>query len=55
MAGYAAALAVIFPDRTIEAALLYTSGPILIPLPPALLAAHKPGFGGKEQMLELGG
>ncbi|MEA1071237.1 double-strand break repair helicase AddA [Sphingomonas sp. LY160] len=32
MEAYAAALAVIFPDRTIETALLYTSGPRLIPI-----------------------
>ena len=44
MAAYAAALQVIFPDRRIEAALLYTSAPRLITLPTDLLAAHKPGF-----------
>jgi len=31
MAAYAAALAIIFPERRVEAALLYTSGPTLIP------------------------
>jgi ATP-dependent helicase/nuclease subunit A len=51
MAAYAAALAVIFPTRAIEAALLYTAGPTLIALPPELLAAHKPGFAGVEQSL----
>jgi ATP-dependent helicase/nuclease subunit A len=51
MAAYAAALAVIFPDRAIEAALLYTAGPTLHLLPPALLAAHKPGFSPPEQSL----
>ena len=51
MAAYAAALAVIFPDRTIEAGLLYTSAPRLIILPPALLAAHKPGFGPAQENL----
>jgi ATP-dependent helicase/nuclease subunit A len=55
MAAYAAALARIFPDRPVEAALLYTSGPILLPLPHALLEAHKPGLGGAEQMLGLDG
>jgi len=55
MAAYAAALGVIFPDRRIEAALLYTSGPNLIPLPFAVIEAHKPGLGGAEQMLELDG
>jgi ATP-dependent helicase/nuclease subunit A len=42
MAAYASALAVIFPDHRIEAALLFTGGPRLIDLPPALLALHKP-------------
>lgn len=45
MAAYAAALAVIFPDKRVEAALLFTGGPRLIDLPPALLDAHKPGLG----------
>ncbi len=42
MAAYAAALAVIFPGRAIRAALLFTEGPALIELPPALLALHHP-------------
>jgi ATP-dependent helicase/nuclease subunit A len=49
MAAYAAALAVIFPGRTIEAALLYTAGPTLLDLPPDLLAANKPHYRGAEQ------
>ena len=49
MAAYAAALAVLFPGRTIEAALLYTGGPALFELPPDLLAAHKPRLPGGEQ------
>ncbi|WP_242095194.1 double-strand break repair helicase AddA [Sphingomonas sp. CROZ-RG-20F-R02-07] len=49
MAAYAAALAVIFPSARIEAALLYTAGPVMIDLPPALLAAHKPRLGPMEQ------
>jgi ATP-dependent helicase/nuclease subunit A len=49
MAAYAAALAVIFPDRRIEAALLYTSGPTLIALPDEVIAMHKPGFAPAEQ------
>jgi ATP-dependent helicase/nuclease subunit A len=44
MAAYAAALAEIFPGRRIEAALLYTAGPVLLPLPEAMLEALKPGF-----------
>ncbi|MGN7158692.1 double-strand break repair helicase AddA [Sphingomonas sp. SAFR-052] len=51
MAAYAAALAVIFPDRAIEAALLYTAGPTLFVLPADLLDAHKPGLGAGEQSL----
>jgi ATP-dependent helicase/nuclease subunit A len=49
MAAYAAALATIFPDRTIEAALLYTGGPRLFALDPATLDAHKPRFRAREQ------
>ncbi len=49
MAAYVAALAVVFPGRRIEAALLYTGGPMLHPLSEALLDAHKPGFAGAEQ------
>ena len=49
MAAYAAALAMIFPGRAVEAMLLYTAGPLLLTLPPAVLAAHKPGFAGAEQ------
>jgi len=44
MAAYRDALAVIFPGRRIEAALLYTVAPRLIALDPALLDAHKPGL-----------
>ncbi|MES2444634.1 MAG: PD-(D/E)XK nuclease family protein, partial [Pseudomonadota bacterium] len=51
MAAYAAALAVIFPNRAVEAALLYSAGPVLHELPPALLAAHKPGLSAPEQSL----
>jgi ATP-dependent helicase/nuclease subunit A len=46
MAAYAAALAVIFPGRAIEAALLYSAGPSLIPLPAEYLERHKPGLTG---------
>ncbi|MBS0482906.1 MAG: double-strand break repair helicase AddA [Proteobacteria bacterium] len=44
MAAYVAALEAIYPGRTVEAALLYTQGPLLLPLPAALLAAHKQGL-----------
>ncbi len=49
MAGYAAALAVIFPGRPIEASLLYTAGPRLVTLTAADLARHKPGYPAAEQ------
>jgi ATP-dependent helicase/nuclease subunit A len=40
MAAYRAALQIIFPDRPVEAALLYTAGPRLHALPGDLLDAH---------------
>jgi ATP-dependent helicase/nuclease subunit A len=43
MAAYRAALRVIFPDRRVEAALLYTAAPVLHALSDALLDAHAPG------------
>ena len=49
MAAYVAALGIVFPDRRIEAALLYTAGPRLFALDPALLDAHKPRFRVREQ------
>lgn len=49
MAAYAAALAVIFPGRTIEAALLYTAAPVLHLLPPELIEANKPRLTAGEQ------
>ncbi len=42
MAAYRAALAIIFPGRRIDAALLYTSGPLLLPLADDLLDAYAP-------------
>jgi len=44
MGAYAAALAVIYPGRVIEAAVLYTQAPLLIALPAELLAIHKPAL-----------
>jgi ATP-dependent helicase/nuclease subunit A len=44
MAAYRDALAVIFPSRRVETALLYTAGPRLIALDDAVLAPHKPGL-----------
>jgi ATP-dependent helicase/nuclease subunit A len=42
MAAYAAVLRAIYPEKAIRAALLWTDGPRLMPLPDALLAAHNP-------------
>jgi ATP-dependent helicase/nuclease subunit A len=44
MAAYAAALETIFPGRKVEAALLFTHGPVMMPIPEALLAPHKPAM-----------
>ncbi|HEX8402857.1 MAG TPA: double-strand break repair helicase AddA [Allosphingosinicella sp.] len=41
MAHYVAALEVIFPDRPVDAALLYTAAPVLHPLPPAMLDPYR--------------
>jgi ATP-dependent helicase/nuclease subunit A len=46
MAAYRAAMSVIFPDRRVEAALLYTAGPVLLALPAALLDGLEPQGGG---------
>ena len=43
LAAYRAALAVLFPDRPIRCALLYTAAPRWIAVPDALLDAHAPG------------
>ncbi len=49
MAAYAEALGVIFPGRSVEAALLYTAGPRLIVLDDETLAANKPRYRPTEQ------
>jgi ATP-dependent helicase/nuclease subunit A len=49
MAGYVAALRVIFPRRPVEASLLYTAGPVLVTLTEAELATHKPRYPATEQ------
>ncbi|MFM5931017.1 MAG: double-strand break repair helicase AddA [Novosphingobium sp.] len=48
MAAYAAALAVSYPGKTVEAAVLYTATPVLIVIPEEVLAAHKPGLSTAE-------
>ena len=42
LAAYRAVLSGIYPDHAIECALVWTSGPIITPLPSALLDAHAP-------------
>ncbi|QZH75615.1 MAG: double-strand break repair helicase AddA [Erythrobacter sp.] len=49
MSAYAAALAVIYPGRVIEAVVLYTQTPQLIAIPADVLAAHHP-----QPKLQLG-
>lgn len=48
MAAYAAALEAVYPERRIEAALLYTQVPILLAIPNALLAVHKQALAAAE-------
>jgi ATP-dependent helicase/nuclease subunit A len=56
MAAYVAALRVVFPGRSVEAALLFTEGPRLITLPDALLAQHLPDDAMlNDAMLNAGG
>ena len=42
LATYRAALERIYPDRPVECAILWTEGPRLMPISPALLARHSP-------------
>ena len=48
MGAYAAALAVIFPGKRVEAVVLYTQTPHLIVIPGDILAAHKPHLDGAQ-------
>ena len=49
MAAYAAALGAIYPRRRIEAAVLYTQTPLLVPIPAEALAEHKAGLAAGEE------
>jgi len=49
MAAYAAALEAAYPGRAIEAAILYTQTPMLLPIPPELLAMHKQALTGAQE------
>jgi ATP-dependent helicase/nuclease subunit A len=51
MAAYAAVLRGVFPAHEVRVALLYTSGPKLIPLTATDLDAHKPGLQAAQQVL----
>ncbi|MXO90074.1 double-strand break repair helicase AddA [Pontixanthobacter aquaemixtae] len=54
MAAYTAALEVIYPDRPIEAVLLYTQTPHLIAIPAEVLAAHKSHLSTKQESFAAG-
>jgi ATP-dependent helicase/nuclease subunit A len=49
MAAYVAALGAIYRDRRIEAAVLYTQTPLLVPIPAELLAEHKAALASAEE------
>jgi ATP-dependent helicase/nuclease subunit A len=49
MAAYVAALGAIYPGRRIEAAVLYTQTPLLVPLPAGLFAEHKAALAAVEE------
>ncbi len=49
MSAYVAALQVIYPDRMIDAAVLYTQAPVLIAIPTDLLERNKPALGAPEE------
>lgn len=49
MAAYSAALGMIYPGRRIEAAVLYTQAPLLVPIPEDALAADKAGLATGEE------
>ncbi len=49
MSAYAAALQIIYPERAIEAAVLYTQTPVLIAIPADVLERHKPTLGAPEE------
>lgn len=54
MAAYVAALETVFPDRPIEAYLLYTSGPRLFPLPAELIERQKRNLTRQQEFLGIG-
>ncbi len=55
MAAYAAALGVIYPDRVVEAAVLYTQVPQLIAIPAELLQRFRPGQNARSDTQAVNG
>ncbi len=53
MAAYAAALAVIYPDKAVKAAVLYTHTPQLIAIPEEKLAAYKSQLSTRQESFPL--
>jgi ATP-dependent helicase/nuclease subunit A len=49
MSAYAAALEAIYPGRRVEAAVLYTQAPRLVPIPATVLTEHKAGLMAGEE------
>jgi ATP-dependent helicase/nuclease subunit A len=49
MAAYTAALETIYPGRAVEAAVLYTQTPLLVPIPADVLAGHKAALKNSEE------
>ncbi len=52
MAAYVGVLQQVFPERTVEAALLYSEAPLVHRLPPDVLDTHKPGLGVTQERLQ---
>ena len=53
MGAYAAALAEIYPGRTIGAAVLYTQTPLLVSIPAEILAQHKPRLSAAQESFSV--
>ncbi|WP_232842963.1 double-strand break repair helicase AddA [Allopontixanthobacter confluentis] len=53
MGAYAAALGEIYPGRRVEAAILYTQTPLLVPLSPEILGRYKPQLSGAQERFSV--
>jgi ATP-dependent helicase/nuclease subunit A len=51
MAAYVGVLQQVFPGRSVEGVLLYSEGPVVHRLDPALLDRHKPGYADAQERL----